>query len=364
MPTIKTTVKKISTALNSVGMIMKPTTVPILENVLFEIAGGKMNLTIDNLEVRSTVSVEVESDADAVFCIPFAILSKMIKSLPEAPVEFVVEGLSVKIICGSSEFNLTAVDSKEFPNRSGFESENSITLASEELVEAIGKAVVFVDDTRQDMLKHLFIKVSETGTTVFGFNEFSGIEIKMDCTGTTAAIVMQKSSANYIKNSIVSNEEITISWNDKCMCVKGEDVDLIITLSEGKVPDVDRLFNGIDKTTATTYATDKDGLLPALKRISVLSDKGYESMLMSFAGGLLKMSMDNTAFGYGGKEEIAAAIEGEEIDIYFNSTQLKNMVSAHDNEFTMYMPGQKKSCLVESEGVRGLLQPVVSLLKT
>jgi len=360
MPTIKTTVKKVTTALNSVGMIMKPTTVPILENVLCEITSGKMNLTIDNLEVRSTVSIEVESDSDAVFCIPFAILSKMVKSLPEAPVEFVMEGTAAKIICGSSEFNLTTVDAAEFPNRSGFEPEDSIIMDSADFVEAIGKAIVFVDEGRADVLKHLFIKVGEKATTIVGINPHVGIEITLPYMGKAAEIVLLKSSVNYIKNSIISQEEIMLSWNDKSMCIKGEDVDLIITLSEGKIPDVDRLFNGIDKTSATIYATDKDGLLPALKRISVLSEKNCEAMLMSFTDEVLKMTMDNTAFGYGGKEEIPAKFEGEAIDIYFNSTQLKNMVAAHDGDFTMYLVGPKKSVLVESEGIRGLLQPVVS----
>lgn len=358
MPTIKTTVKKISTALNMVGMIMKPTTVPILENVLCEIKDSKMFFTIDNLEVRSSVNVEVETDGDVVFCIPYAFFSKIIKSLPEAPVEIIVEGKACRIVSGAGEYNTTLVDAAEFPNRSVFEPENSIVMDSEVLVEAIGKAVVFVDEMRPDVLQHLFIKVTDKSTTVVGFNPHVGIEITLPYTGNLGVIILQKSSANYIKNSIISNEEITLSWNNKAMCIKGEDVDLVVTLSEGKIPDFAKLFDGVEKSNK--YQTTKDDILPALKRVSVLSDKNFETMQMSFDGEKLKMSMDNSLWGYGGKEEITAVLEGKPIDICFNSTQLKNMISANDTEFTMYLPHPQKSCLVESEGIRGLLQPVVS----
>jgi len=359
MTTIKTTVKKVSSALTSVGMIMKPTTIPILENVLCEVSKGKMCFTVDNLEVRSTVIIDVETDSDSVFCIPYAIFSKIIKSLPEAPVDFIIDGLTAKIICGSGEYNTTIVDANEFPNRSGFESENSIIMESAIFVETIGKAVLFVDDTRADVLKNLFIKVSGDSTKVIGFNPHVGIEITIPYTGPEADIILQKSSANCIKNSIITHEEITMSWNDKSMCIKGESVDLIITLSEGKILDTDRLFNGIEKTTK--YSTDQSDLLPTLKRISGLSEKNYETMLMSFGEGLLKMSMDNSFYGYGGKEEIPANFEGDPVDIFFNATQLKNMISAHDDDFTMYIQAPTKSCLVESEGIRGILQPVVSI---
>ena len=73
------------------GVVVSKPLIPILENFLFEIRDGRLQVTTTDLETFMTTSMPVESDGDMTIAVPSRVTMDTLKSLPVQPVTFSVD---------------------------------------------------------------------------------------------------------------------------------------------------------------------------------------------------------------------------------------------------------------------------------
>ncbi len=100
------------------GVLSTSSTLPILEDFLFELTEDKLRITASDLE--TTISVELKPDKaenPGIVAIPAKMLLDIMKTFSELPVTISVnmENLGVELFAGEGKYKLVGHRSDEFP---------------------------------------------------------------------------------------------------------------------------------------------------------------------------------------------------------------------------------------------------------
>ena len=100
------------------------------------------------------------------------------------------------------------------------------------------------------------------------------------------------------------------------------DVELFMRLIEGDFPDYSKV---IPKDNSEQVRVDKDELLHALRRVSILSSERYKGIKMEFKEGRLAISANNPDLGEA-VEEIDIDYQGKPLTVGFNARYLLDVL--------------------------------------
>lgn len=119
------------------------TSIAPLEGILVE-ALDFLRLTGYNLEtgIQATVPAQIEEEGTLV--LSARLFSEIVRKLPDEPVQFSAQGLTVKIDCGMSHYTLQAVDPDEFPELPEVRGDNTLTMKQSDLKSMIGQTLFAV----------------------------------------------------------------------------------------------------------------------------------------------------------------------------------------------------------------------------
>lgn len=126
------------------GVLSTSSTLPILEDFLFELKGEKLIITASDLE--TTISVELSPDKavdPGMVAIPAKMLLDIMKTFPEMPVTISVnmENMSIELFAGDGKYKLVGHHSDEFPQIPQLENTQSLNLNGSLLVHAFNKTL-------------------------------------------------------------------------------------------------------------------------------------------------------------------------------------------------------------------------------
>src|ERR1041385_2785508 len=148
------------------GVIPPKSTLPILENVLFELSKDKLNITATDLEISMSVSLNVKGSMDGKIAVPAKRLFETVRSLPTTDITFTADAGNNKIVMQTEngEYRLTGESSENYPSVPAFKGHDDLKMDNETLRRLISKTsfAVSADELRPAMMGILFqIKKSE-----------------------------------------------------------------------------------------------------------------------------------------------------------------------------------------------------------
>ena len=124
------------------GVLGTNNTLPILEDFLFELNEDKLKITASDLETTISVTLTTtKADGPVVIAIPAKMLMEIMKSLPDTPVTFTVDGTNIEIFAGEGKYKLIGHQSDEFPQIPVMDNTTSLELNSALLVNAFNKTL-------------------------------------------------------------------------------------------------------------------------------------------------------------------------------------------------------------------------------
>ena len=111
----------------TLGVVEKRQTLPILSNVLFEVDESSLKLTATDLESEiSTTSTISNFKSGGKITAPARKLSDLCRLMPDlAEIHFYLDGDNLKIETESGKYNLSTLPSEDFPV---FETEDTLSL--------------------------------------------------------------------------------------------------------------------------------------------------------------------------------------------------------------------------------------------
>jgi DNA polymerase-3 subunit beta len=326
------------------GVINSSSVLPILEDFLFEIKGGKLSVFATDLETSMSTELKVEAKDNGRIAIPARILLDTLKTLPEQPLTFKVDEktFGIEITSETGRYKLSGESPDDFPKIPQPEAVTEINIPASALSNAISQTLFAVssDDLRPAMTGVLF-QVSPDGMTFVSTDAHKLVKLgRTDVKVAKAAqFIVPKKALSLLKSALPSDESgVNVSYNKSNAFFTFENTKLICRLIDANYPDYNAV---IPQNNPNKLSISRLEFQNALRRISIYSNKTTYQVVLSIAGSELKISAQDLDFSNEANERLTCSYEGGDMEIAFNARFLIEMLgvlSSGDIEIELSTP--------------------------
>lgn len=339
-------------ALNKIfGVVPAKSSMPILENILFELNSNTLTLSATDIELYSSVSMDVNGSNDGSITVPAKRLMDTVRALPNTSLVFQADTESNKItmITETGEYSITGVSAEEFPKFPEISENKKMTLEATVLKEAINKTVFAVskDELRPSLMGVLFrfrenvmTAVATDGHRLVKF-ESSSFSSNVD----TDIIIPAKALSALLK--LTEAGEIQISSNDSHIrFVSGTSV-LASRVIDETYPNYESV---IPKENNLEMIISRDQLLHALRRVSLYANTTTHQIRFAMRENSLTVSAEDVDQGSQAKENIACSYKENDLDIGFNANYINDVLThIEEDNICFRFSGPTKAGIIEPE---------------
>jgi DNA polymerase III subunit beta len=310
--------------------------VPVLGGVLLDAGssdgapGDSLTVSGFDYEVSATVGVPATIADGGKTLVSGRLLADITKALPNHPVEISVDGSRMTITCGSAKFSLPTMPVEDYPALPNMP-QLAGELAGEVFSEAVAQVAVAAgkDDTLP-MLTGVRLEIGGGKFTLVATDRFrlAMREFAWEPNETlseTAVLVPAKTLADAAKTLGGSGNkvELSLAANDGLLGLSGNGRRTTTRLLDADFPKYRQLLPS-DHSAAAII--EVDSLVQAIKRVSLVAERGTQVRL-EFVDGGLRLSAGGDDEG-SAEEELPVEYTGEPVTIAFNPTYLLEGVHA------------------------------------
>lgn len=318
--------------------IASRSTLPILSNLLLETVGdSQLRVSANNFEIAIDRFVPCKVEAPGSITLPAKLLTNFVGMLPPERIEIEVDcgTMSAELRCGRTNSRINGIDPAEFPEAKITSDVVSILeVPSEALKQAI-KLVGFAaskEESRPTFTGISFNVLADSITFVAadGFR----LSKKSLNTGHEQAqklLVPALSLQKLVQIIGESEQTIKIMAAERMISFAGDDFKLTAQLIDGDYPDYTRI---IPKNHATTVTVETRLFDEAVKLINLFAKDSANIVILKIeppteegqAFGRVTLLGDSAELG-GAVSVLDAAVEGDPVEIAFNTLYLHDVLS-------------------------------------
>jgi len=322
------------------GIVEKRNTIPILSNVLIETNSDNIQLTATDLEVgiRSFYPAKIKTNGK--ITVSAKKIYEIVKELPDQEISFKAkDNCWIEISCGKSVFNIVGLSSDEFPHFPGADREKMIPINGHLLNEMIEKTIfsISTDETKYN-LNGIYIRTfKEEEKNILRLVATDGHRLALaqrqvemtQIDELEKGVILPRKGINELKKIAEENtDDIYIGFMDNSAVVMRDNTTVIMRLVNGDFPDYNRV---IPKQNEDIVTVNRDILLHALRRMSILSSEKSKGVKLQLKNNILEISSSNPEVG-DAREEIDIKYSGPEMIIGFNARYMIDILQALGSE--------------------------------
>ena len=358
------------------GVISSSQSRPILENYLFELDGNNVTITASDGETTLVTSLEVKSDDSGKFAVPAKIFQDFIKTYGEQPLTFVVKdnaegtGSQLEILDEKDNFAVALDNADDYPELPEFDASQSVVMPAGVLSEALTNTLFATsNDSLRPVMTGVLFQFGENETNFVSTDSHRLVVYKRAdlMNAEPMEFIMPKKPLNIFKNILASsNEEVKIDFNENMAKFTFDKHIWICRLIDGQYPNYTAV---IPKENPNVLTINRNLLLGAIKRASIMSNKSTNQVRFKLSGNILHLHAEDTEYANKADMQIPCDYNGEDINIGFSSKFLTEMLTIlGSDDITMKMsqpnrPGiiEPLDGLEENENILMLSMPVIGL---
>jgi DNA polymerase III subunit beta len=311
--------------------------VPVLVGVRIEAdSTGSLQLSSFDYEVSARASVPADVTEPGVVLVSGRLLAEISRSLPDKPVDVVVDGNKVSVTCGASRFTLLTMPVDDYPARPSMPPATGV-IDGDALTHAVAQVSVAASrDDKLPLLTGVRMELEGEKVTLLATDRYRLAlrELVWRPTSPTieAVALVRARTLTDVARTLGGSGEVTVSLSS------GVGVDLVgfeasgrrVTslLVDGDYPPVRRLFPDESPIHAVV---DRQHLIEAAKRVSLVAERNTPIRL-SFSEGqvILDAGQGDDAQA---SEALEATLVGEDISVAFNPGYLLDGLGAIGQPF-------------------------------
>lgn len=305
--------------------------VPVLGGVLLD-AESDDSLTVSGFdyEVSAQVGVPATIADGGRALVSGRLLADITKALPNHPVEIAVDGSRMMISCGSARFSLPTMPVEDYPALPSMPQLIG-ELPGEIFGEAVSQVAVAIgkDDTLP-MLTGVRVEIGEGKLTLVATDRFRLAMREFpwepdEALGEVAILVPARTLGDAAKTlgSNGGKVEMSLAANDGLLGLSGSGKRTTTRLLDADFPKYRQLLPSEHSAAAII---DIDALQQAIKRVSLVAERGTQVRL-EFVDGGLRLSAGGDDEG-SAEEELPVEYTGDAVTIAFNPGYLLDGLGA------------------------------------
>ncbi len=309
-------------------VISNKNTLPILDNFLFSLDAGVLEVTASDLESTLITSLQLENaDGSGEIAVPARILTDTLKEFPEIPLTFEIDTNSMMVVIQSEsgKFTIMGQNAAEFPQVPQIKADQkqALEIDGEVLLSGINKTIfATADDELRPVMNGIFIELSGDDTTFVASDAHKLVRYKRtDVTSESeASFILPKKPASLLKNILPKEQNmVKLEFDERNAAFTLTNYKMVCRLVEGNYPS----YNSVIPTDNPFRMTiDRVEFYNALRRVSVFSNQASNLVKLALTGNQLTVSAQDIDFSISGTERLNCQYEGDDMDIGFKSTFL------------------------------------------
>jgi DNA polymerase-3 subunit beta len=315
-------------------------TLPILSNILLATDNGRLKLSATNLEIGINCWVDAQIHEDGATTVPAKLLTDLVNSLPQAPVDISVPEDSniLNVKSAGSSANIKGMDASEFPLIPSAEGgEPPVRFDASQLKEIIEEvAFAAADDDSRPVFTGVLIQVSEEKITFAAADAFRLAVRVAPLPGDDhprGDILVPARTLTELARILPSEGqvEMIVTPNRSQVLFHTPQLDLVSRLIEGTFPNYRQI---IPKEHTTRAVVETKQFAEAAKRAALFARDSSNITRVKINSGANdglepgSLTVEATAEDLGDNvSTVNAAVDGPELQIIFNVKYLADVLA-------------------------------------
>ncbi len=304
------------------------TTLPILNNILFEVKDGELYVSATNLDFSIRSWIPVYDSENGAFTLPGKLILNIVQTLPPITITFEHSSGATKMRTDKAEYTLTGLDPEDFPAFKTFEGEDGVTLPTDALIR--GSNYVSFCAAKEDpraFLTGILIdfRDGEVRLVATDSHKLGLWKIKRE-TGLRTQAIVPRHTFEYLKTK--DEEEVNMRFSRDSMGLFFKDSFLVTRQIEGPYPPYDEIIPGESENYALV---PRDEFVSALRRLSLFTPSPTYLMRIFFSQNGLRLQASSPDVGEA-EEIVEASYAGEPMELAFNSQYILEIMRKLDSD--------------------------------
>ena len=337
---------------------------PILEGIYLKT--NELNSSITLIGSDMDVSIQTTVDANITesgsIVIDAKIFGEIIRKLPNATIKIeTIENQIIRITCEKSVFDVVYMNANEFPELPEINEELKISVNQNILKNMIkGTSFAIAQDETRPILQGILFEVKNKNLNLVALDGYR-LAIKSEFLDSDIEIevVIPGKTLNEVSKILEDIDDIVdITFTNNHILFNLEKTKIISRLLEGKFINYNSLLPQEHKLS---LIVNRQELQNAIERASLMAKDGNTNLIK------LDIQQDNLIISSNSqlgkvREEISIKLQGDEIQIAFNSRYLLDVLkNMEEDEVVMKMTSSISPCVIEevnNENAKYLVLPV------
>ncbi|MFN2544398.1 MAG: DNA polymerase III subunit beta [Actinomycetota bacterium] len=304
--------------------------IPALTGVLIEADGDTLTLTTTDLEVSARLTIPIQAQERGVALIPARLLADMIKSLPQAPVQFDADQSQARIQCGAFEGNVRLLPAEDFPSWQE-PAGTPVSLEAGRFAEAVTQVARAASrDEARPTLTGVLLEMTREGVTLVATDSYRLAlrDLTATAASETTALVPERALSEAGRAAGGDEKgQVEVILDQSQVTFRIGPLTLVSRLIEGQFPNYRQL---LPENYENRLTVSRQQLLDAVKRVGLLARENTP-IRMEFNALGVRLSSSSPDLG-GAVEAVEARYEGQDITVAFNPGYLADGLQASTGE--------------------------------
>ena len=364
---------ELSACLSSVSRVISTkNTIPILDNFLFVLKDGYLNITASDLETTLKASLPIEHiEEEGEITVPAKLLADSLKEFADIPLEFKTNDnlTSIEITWSNGNSNLPCTNGDDYPALAAMSAEKTeIFIEAQILLEAINRTIyATAEEELRPVMNGIFFDIESESTTIVASDAhklvcYTRHDIKSE---SKATFILPKKPASILKNILAkASEPVKIEFDQKNAYFEFQKFILVCRLVEGNYPAYKSV---IPKSNINKLSINRQDLLNSLRRVSVCSNQASSLIKLKLSYNQLVVSAQDLDFSISAHERLNCQYEGEPMEIGFKSTFMIEILSnLPHNDVSLELSDPTRAALIlpsentdPNEEITALIMPMM-----
>jgi len=314
-------------------VISSKSTMPILDNFLFQLSETELTITASDLESTLITSLGLDNiEGEGAIAVPAKLIIDSLKEFPEQPLTFHIDdnSFNVEILSDNGKFSIMGQNAEDFPEQPALDAEGTASIDVNHVVlqKGIEKTLfATADDELRPVMNGIYIELTPDYMSFVASDAHKLVRYRRNDAKAEfeSSFILPKKPASLLKSLLPKEEfDVKVEFDDKNAFVTLSNYKLICRLVEGNYPS----YNSVIPTNNPNKMNiDRLNFLNTIKRVSVFSNQASNLVKLNINDNQLVVSAQDIDFSISAVERLNCEYEGDEIEIGFKSTFLQEILT-------------------------------------
>lgn len=330
-------------------VISSKSTMPILDNFLFQLTETQLVIIASDLESTLITSLELDNiEGEGSIAVPAKLFLDTLKEFPEQPLTFQIdhESYNVEIFSDNGKFSIMGQNAEDFPEQPLLDEEAAASIDVNHVVlkKGIDKTLfATADDELRPVMNGIFVELTPDHMSFVASDAHKLVRYRRSDAKSEfeSSFILPKKPAGLLKNLLPKEEfDVKVEFDSKNAFFTLSNYKLICRLVEGNYPS----YNSVIPTNnPNKMVIDRLSFFNTVKRVSVFSNQASNLIKLNINNNKLVVSAQDIDFSISAVERLNCEYDGDEIEIGFKSTFLQEIltnISTSDVQVEMSDPSR------------------------